>query len=273
MNYYEHHIGDYAAATVHLSLLEHGIYTRLLQIYYLREGPIPADQVMRLVGARDDSERAAVRDVLNEFFILAGDVYRNKRCDEEIAKYADKRGKAQASAAKRWESERNANAVPTHIERIANAVPTQSEGNALQSPVTSHQINPPTPRKREGEPEGFAEFWSAYPRKTAKPNAERAWRRLSPSAELRETMLRALRAQCGSEQWQRDGGQYIPHPATWLNGRRWEDHIEAPQVDKPPVDNTARAVLRDLEEARRAAQSPEAQEARKRVMQAIKGVA
>lgn len=139
MNYYEHHIGDYAAATVHLSLLEHGIYTRLLQIYYLREGPIPADQVMRLVGARDDSERAAVRDVLNEFFTLTGDVYRNKRCDEEIAKYADKRGKAQASAAKRWETERSANAVPTHSERTANALPTQSEGNALQSPVTSHQ--------------------------------------------------------------------------------------------------------------------------------------
>lgn len=42
-------------------------------------------------------------------------------------------------------------------------------------------------------------------------------------------MLAALERQGKSDQWRRDGGQYIPHAATWLNGRRWED--EAPTSD------------------------------------------
>ena len=54
MNYYERHIGDYLKDTAHLSLLEHGIYGRLLDIYYTREEPIQEAQVMRLVWARSD---------------------------------------------------------------------------------------------------------------------------------------------------------------------------------------------------------------------------
>ena len=42
---------------------------------------------------------------------------------------------------------------------------------------------------------------------------------------LVETILRALKAQASCEQWTRDGGAYIPYPATWLNGRRWEDEL------------------------------------------------
>jgi len=41
-------------------------------------------------------------------------------------------------------------------------------------------------------------------------------------------ILKAIAVQRQSEQWQRDRGQYIPHPATWLHQRRWED--EAPEV-------------------------------------------
>lgn len=36
-------------------------------------------------------------------------------------------------------------------------------------------------------------------------------------------ILAALRWQALSEQWQRDGGQFIPHPATYLNQGRWKD--------------------------------------------------
>jgi hypothetical protein len=48
VNYYERHIGDYLKDTAHLSLLEHGIYTRLLDVYYTRECPIPKAEVSRL---------------------------------------------------------------------------------------------------------------------------------------------------------------------------------------------------------------------------------
>ena len=73
--------------------------------------------------------------------------------------------------------------------------------------------------------EGFASFWQAYPRKVAKAAALKAWAKLRPDAALQASILAGLWAAVRSEQWQRDGGAYIPHPATWLNGRRWEDDL------------------------------------------------
>lgn len=131
MNYYERHIGDYLKNTAHLSLLEHGIYTRLMDVYYTREGGIPVDQVERLIGVRSKDERAALANVLDEFFAVEDGALRQARCDREIERFKDKQRKAKASADARWaQTERNANARRTH-----------SEGNAHQSPVTSNQIN------------------------------------------------------------------------------------------------------------------------------------
>lgn len=128
MNYYERHIGDYLKDTAHLSLLEHGIYTRLLDVYYTKEVGIEEGMVARLIGARSEDELAALRVVLMEFFVLEGGIYLQARCDREIGRYQDKQRKAKASADARW----------SHTGRNANALPTQSEGNApsLQSPVS-----------------------------------------------------------------------------------------------------------------------------------------
>ena len=117
MNFYYRHIGDYIKDTAHLSLLEHGIYGRLLDVYYSREGAIPGDQAARLVGARTDEEKAALGCVLAEFFDLGPAGWTQSRCDKEIAGYHEKQRKAKASAEVRWShTERNATAMPTHSE-------------------------------------------------------------------------------------------------------------------------------------------------------------
>lgn len=69
----------------------------------------------------------------------------------------------------------------------------------------------------------FAEFWKAYPNKKAKQAAAKAWKRLKPDRALFDVIMQALDTAKRSDQWSRDGGRYIPHPATWINGRRWED--------------------------------------------------
>ena len=74
----------------------------------------------------------------------------------------------------------------------------------------------------------FDRFWALYPRKANKKAARRAWDKLKPDLLLCSQMSVALKAQMRSEQWTRDGGQYIPYPSTWINGRRWED--EAPSA-------------------------------------------
>ncbi len=139
MNYYERHIGDYLKDTAHLSLLEHGVYGRLLDVYYTREAPIPSAQVERLIGVRTKEEREALRNVLSEFFCVDESLLRHGRCDREIERYQEKQRKAAASANARWkkggaQTERSADAMRTHMR-------THSEGNAPrhQTPDTSNQ--------------------------------------------------------------------------------------------------------------------------------------
>lgn len=231
MNYYEKHVGDYLRDTAHLSLLEHGIYSRLLDVYYTREGALPQD-VARLIGARSKDEKTALESVLAEFFESTADGWTHKRCEAEIARFKDKQSKAKRSAEARWNAHRshsdgNANGSP-------NAMRTHTEGNALQSPDTS--INTPIPpsgvvrgRRSKTDPQaiGFAEFYAGYPRKVARAAAERAWSKLHPDEPLREKIMTAL-AVNGFDY--RDGGRFIPHPASWLNAHRWDDepaHAEA----------------------------------------------
>lgn len=82
----------------------------------------------------------------------------------------------------------------------------------------------------------FDAFWAVYPRKAAKKGAEAAWRTLAPSATLQTEIIAAVERQKTSRQWTRDRGQYIPYPATWLNGRRWEDQPEDQQGPDGTMD-------------------------------------
>ena len=69
----------------------------------------------------------------------------------------------------------------------------------------------------------FDEFWKAYPKKKDKAKARKAYAKLKPDTALHKKILTAIEKQKQSEQWQKDGGQFIPLPTTWINGERWED--------------------------------------------------
>lgn len=87
-----------------------------------------------------------------------------------------------------------------------------------------HQAN--TEDENEDEIEtvnAFEEFWKFYPKKVGKGAALKAWAKISAPCNTLYLILEALKWQKASEQWTRDNGQYIPHPATYLNQRRWED--------------------------------------------------
>lgn len=91
--------------------------------------------------------------------------------------------------------------------------PIQSESESESNPNTSRAS-------------AFDAFWSAYPKKVGKGAAEKAFSKLSPA--LLPQMLSAIDTQKKSDQWKKDGGQFIPNPATWLNQRRWEDELTKP---------------------------------------------
>jgi uncharacterized protein YdaU (DUF1376 family) len=145
MNYYEHHIGDYAEATAHLTFIEDATYTRLIRKYYATEKPLPIDVklVQRLINARSKEEKNSVISVLNEFFTLTDDGWRQERCDHEIARFKDKQIKARRSAEGRWQAFqsddlRQENEPHNSCVRIANAMRTQcSPDTKHQTPVTN----------------------------------------------------------------------------------------------------------------------------------------
>ena len=96
------------------------------------------------------------------------------------------------------------------------------------------------PKSPQGE--RFERFWSCYPRKVGKGNARKIFAKLKPSEEMLGRMIRAVELAKQSPQWQREGGQYIPYPATWLTQERWED---SPGDDLP--DRRKSYDIQDLE--------------------------
>jgi hypothetical protein len=74
----------------------------------------------------------------------------------------------------------------------------------------------------------FEEFWALWPKKVARKDAVKAWKQLGIRADAWPAIADALRRATASRAWTKDGGEFIPHASTWLNGRRWEDEAAVP---------------------------------------------
>jgi hypothetical protein len=101
--------------------------------------------------------------------------------------------------------------------------------------INKGTIYPPIipPKGDDAPDEGFAYFWEQYPRKTAKQDAVKAWKKIKPSGMDLIRIMDGLKRWLTSDQWNRDGGQYIQYPATWLNKRLWEDNPQPFRPQKP----------------------------------------
>ena len=93
----------------------------------------------------------------------------------------------------------------------------------------------------------FDKFWACYPRHEGKQDAKRAFLKIKPDDTLLDTMLSAIQRQKQSDQWSEP--RYIPHPATWLNGHRWEDEPQkAPSKSVGKIVSANSYDQRDYEE-------------------------
>lgn len=144
MNYYEHHLGDYAKDTGHLSMLEHGAYRLLLDRYYSTEEGIPAAQAHRLARARSDEERQAVDVVLDEFFELIEGVWINRRAEEEIAAARVRIDAARANGKKGGRPKKEGKPLETQEKPSGFSVGSKMETQpkAHQAPSTNLQLTP-----------------------------------------------------------------------------------------------------------------------------------
>lgn len=79
-----------------------------------------------------------------------------------------------------------------------------------------------------GHRASFDVFWSAYPKKRDKKEAEKLWAKLQPDKALVAIMVHAIEQAKQTLDWRKERGQFIPYPTTWLNKRRWEDDYSFP---------------------------------------------
>jgi uncharacterized protein YdaU (DUF1376 family) len=156
LNYYKRHIGDYAAATRHLSLLEHGVYCMLLDVYYTTEKPLPLDEraVFRLVGARSDEERQTVTTILGEFFKSEPDGFHQPRCDEEIAIKQEKSIKNAEIGKKGGRPKEITESVIPENPQASATLPEKSETVSANSPSRNPSHKPLASNQDIGTPDG-----------------------------------------------------------------------------------------------------------------------
>lgn len=72
----------------------------------------------------------------------------------------------------------------------------------------------------------FDDFYKVYPKKVAKADARKAWEQTKSVRPDTQTIIDAVLKQCQTEQWMKNNGAFIPYPATWLRGERWDDEVE-----------------------------------------------
>lgn len=99
------------------------------------------------------------------------------------------------------------------------------QNTASPSPSPSPSLSP----IKDTYAQRFDQFWSAYPKKKSKGQAEKAWDKLKPDEQLHDRILESLEQAKTSADWKKEKGKYIPYPATWLNAKGWEDEYDQPK--------------------------------------------
>lgn len=102
--------------------------------------------------------------------------------------------------------------------------PTVDEQSTIDQEPSAGRVRPVPKPSSEPAPAAFLAFWSAYPRREARQAALAAWQKLRPPPETVAEIMAGLDRWQQSRQWLTD--RVIPHPATWLNQRRWQDEPE-----------------------------------------------
>ena len=138
MHYYKRNLGDYAKKCGHLSALEHGVYNLLLDAYYDRERAPTRVDALRIARARSQDEIEAVDSVLAQFFTADGEMFVQKRVQEEIEAFRAMAEVNRAIAIKREDAKRQR---ASH-EPSTNRAPTVNESSTLSArPVQKREPN------------------------------------------------------------------------------------------------------------------------------------
>jgi uncharacterized protein YdaU (DUF1376 family) len=213
MQFYDFNIGDYAKKTRYLTNDQDLAYRRALDMYYDTEKPLDISNIP-LLSHRLGVGIETVDFIIKEFF--PGGI--NKTCEEKIAAYYA------------FIDKQKANGKLGGRPKRTQAKPTANPKKPKPKPILPLPLPLTLPLKIEDQPpmgdgDEFAYFWKAFPKKVGKADAEKSWNKHKPRLQ---DVLAALEWQSQTQQWLKDGGQFIPNPSTYLNQERWLDEPIGP---------------------------------------------
>ncbi|MFA6046501.1 MAG: DUF1376 domain-containing protein [Phycisphaerales bacterium] len=230
-SYYQRYPGDYLRDTIHLSLVEHGAYTILLDAYYSNGVPFPSDLTKFVKArARNKSEKDALLSVADEFFPVSDDGLRhNARADRELSKRKAYTHAQALRAGMRWHSAGNAKAMPETCAGNAEAMPPSPSPSPSPEP-------PPTPtpagkkttsvRKAHAYSHEYEELWKIHSY-GVKAKGWEEYQRMDSPPEHGE-MVKILTSQVQAEAESRTNGarlMALPHLERWIKNRQWENGV------------------------------------------------
>lgn len=241
MHYYQFNIGDYRAATMHLSNEEDLAYRRLLDMYYDTENKIPLDT--QWVSKRLRLATDVVDEVLKDMFAKHEDGWYHARCDDVIQQYHAMAEKNRANGRLGGRKKNPVgNQLETHSEPIAKATKNYKPETINQEPKVKMQRGSRLPSDWT-----LPEEWKAW------AEAERPDLNIKSVADsFRDFWI----AKAGT------GGVKLDWQATWRNWIRsqsapktFANKFDVAHITTPPPPNQD-AALRKIEEDGKRAVKP-----------------
>lgn len=132
----------------------------------------------------------------------------------------DDRAEQNRIAQQKWREKKKQRNDDNKQSKPSVSVISPSRGRGSKQIQEADTLTPPCQPK--ASPSGFEDFWNAYPKRVGKGNAEKVWVKLKCNSLLPQ-ILTCIRKAKSSQDWTKEAGQFIPHPATWLNRKGWED--------------------------------------------------
>jgi len=206
---------DFEAKTSHLTLAEDGAYNRLLRHMWMTPGcTLPADDawIMRRLRVDQATFDDVVRPVLDEFFTVEN----GRLSNAKLARVFDASNEAHQKRVVAGAKGGNAKSLKTLAAASSKAKAMHKQPEPEPEPLREIDKSISCP---------FVDFWSVWPAKLSKQAAEKAWKKLAPPD--RTAAYEAAKGGWYSR-WQAAYPDANPiHPASYLNGKRWEDSFQA----------------------------------------------
>lgn len=229
---FQFYANDFVTGTSRFTTAETGGYILLLCEQW-DKGSVPGDravdlaQIMRCSRA---TAKAIWAKVQGKFVRDVDGHWRNDRLEEVRASQDQYREGRQTNGAN--------GGRPLKPSHNASQYSKPQQNHSKTSPISDLQSPDDQNKERSDRTSltlhaDFDRFWACYPKRKAKQDALKAWRALKPDTVLVECILAAIAEQSRSTDWLKDGGQFIPYPASWLRAHRWKDEpIDLPQVSE-----------------------------------------